>query len=471
MTTIVYRSSDVTQSGQYIGSGTTNPPQFTTNVGATNIVYGITNNIVTTVSINFFCNASGISGYTDIVIGPTTGYAIYSPFDALTPLFNSTGPNAVATNIPITGGTIKISATGEQHSNSEPSASQTVTFNLSFNLSVISASTDFVFVNTSSLPFNNILFLPALAESQTSNSKLLFIKDKTGNANVNNSITVVANEGVSIDNKNAPFTIVDNFACLTLFNNGIDYFIANYYPSSNNQPIMPNTGSTIVPTVYANNNTVNTFVTSSSNGRNTGTNSIYLRNPGGAPGISIIIYFGSAEAGSRLSTNPLLIVPDGCVIDNIGGGDFLLYVDDPLKSCGAVFITDGTNWYVAGYYNSTNWNWTTYVPLPGSETSLTQTSATDIILKRPTGIMDPAFSTPQINSSIPYLCIIKKQGIPLGSNTNYFSYAQGNPTSGNFNLNCNNINYSEPQNNTCLWLVGHQYNGGFSYDPVIGYSA
>ena len=471
MTTIVYRSSDVTQSGQYIGSGTTNPPQFTTNVGATNIVYGITNNIVTTVSINFFCNASGISGYTDIVIGPTTGYAIYSPFDALTPLFNSTGPNAVATNIPITGGTIKITATGEQHSNSEPSASQTVTFNLTFNLSVISATTDFVFVNTSSLPFNNILFLPALAESQTSNSKLLFIKDKTGNANVNNSITVVPNQGVSIDNKNAPFTIIDNYGCLTLFNNGIDYFIANKYPS-NGQPIMPNTGSTIVPTVYANNNTVNAFLTTSSNGRNTGTNSIYLRNPGGAPGISIIKYYGSGDGVSRTSTNPLLIVPDGCLIDNIPGGDFLLYVDNPIKSCGAVFITDGTNWYIAGYYNSTNWTWSSYVPITGTETQLSQASATDIILKRPTSMMNPAFILPQTVSSYPYLSIIKKQGIPQGSNTNYFSYALANPTSGKFNFNNNNIVYTQPQNNTCLWLVANSDGAGsFTYDPVIGYTA
>lgn len=471
MTTIVYRSSDVTQSGQYTAGGGNNAFYFTTNVGATNIVYGITNNIVTTVSINFFCNASGVSGYTDIVTGPTS-YAIYSPYNASTALFTSSDPNAVATNISITGGTIRITGSGEQHSNSIPAASRTVTFDVNFNLSVISATTDFVFVNTvaTSNPPTNILFLPPLAESSTSNSKLLFIKDKIGNASINN-ITVVPNEGVSIDNKNAPFTIIDNYGCLTLFNNGIDYFIANKYPS-NGQPIMPNTGSTIVPTVYANNNTVNAFLTTSSNGRNTGTNSIYLRNPGGAPGISIIKYYGSGDGVSRTSTNPLLIVPDGCLIDNIPGGDFLLYVDNPIKSCGAVFITDGTNWYIAGYYNSTNWTWSSYVPITGTETQLSQASATDIILKRPTSMMNPAFILPQTVSSYPYLSIIKKQGIPQGSNTNYFSYALANPTSGKFNFNNNNIVYTQPQNNTCLWLVANSDGAGsFTYDPVIGYTA
>lgn len=468
MTTIEYVSSDVTRSGQYTSGGN----GFTTNVGGSNITYGITNNIVTNVSINFFCNTTGVTGYNDLVIG-ITSYNIYSPSNASTPSFTSSGPTSSATNIAISGGTIRITGNGEWHSQSNPAASSTVTFDVNFNLYTISASTDFVFVVTTALIPNiptKILFLPPLFESSTSNSKLLFIKDKIGYASANN-IIVLANEGVSIDNKNAPYVIKDDYGCLTLFNNGIYYFIANYYPS-NGQPIMPNIGSTIVPTIYANNNTVTVFETTASNGRNTGTNSIYLRNPSASPGISIIKYVGSADGISRTSANPLLIVPDACLIDNIGGGDFLLYVDDPVKSCGAVFITDGTNWYVAGYYNSTNWNWTSYSPLSGSEIQLSQASQLDINTKGPTSKMNPAFTLPQTVSAYPYLCIIKKQGMPLGANTNYFSYALGTPTSGKFNFNNNNIVYTQPQNNTCLWLVAtSDGSGSFTYDPVIGYTA
>jgi hypothetical protein len=468
MTTIEYVSSDVTRSGQYTSGGN----GFTTNVGGSNITYGISNNIVTNVSINFFCNTTGVTGYNDLVIG-ITSYNIYSPYTASTPSFTSSGPNAVATNIAISGGTIRITGNGEWHSQSNPAASSTVTFDVNFNLNTISASTDFVFVNTGAMtnPPTNILFLPPLFESSTSTSKLLFIKDKIGNAATNN-ITVLANEGVSIDNKNAPYVIKDEYGCLTLFNNGIYYFIANYYPS-NGQPIMPNMGSTIVPTIYANNNTVNIFETTANNGRNTGTNSIYLRNPSGSPGISIIKYVGSADGISRTSANPLLIVPDACLIDSLIGGDFLLYVDDPVKSCGAVFITDGANWYIAGYYNSTNWNWTSYSPLSGSEIQISQASQLDINTKAPTSKMNPAFTLPQTVSAYPYLCIIKKQGIPLGANTNYFSYALGTPTSGKFNFNNNNIVYTQPQNNTCLWVVANSDGGAgsFTYDPVIAYTA
>ena len=103
---------------------------------------------------------------------------------------------------------------------------------------------------------------------------------------------------------------------------------------------------------------------------------------------------------------------------------------------------------------------------------MSQASATDIILKRPTSMMNPAFILPQTVSSYPYLSIIKKQGIPQGSNTNYFSYALANPTSGKFNFNNNNIVYTQPQNNTCLWLVANSDGAGsFTYDPVIGYTA
>jgi hypothetical protein len=468
MTTILYVSSDVTRSGQY----TSGSNGFTTNVGGSNITYGITNNIVTNVSINFFCNTTGVTGYNDLVIG-TTSYNIYSPYIASTPSFTSSGPSSNATNIAISGGTIRITATGEWHSQSNPAASSTVTFDVSFNLNTISASTDFVFVNTGAMtnPPTNILFLPPLFESSTSNSKLLFIKDKIGNAATNN-ITILANEGVSIDNKNAPYVIKDDYGCLTVFNNGIYYFIANYYPS-NGQPIMPNMGSTIVPTIYANNNTVNGFATSFTD-RNTGTNSIYLRNPSGIPGISIILYYGaSTPSTSRTSDNPLLIKPDGCLIDCLIGGNFLLYVDDPVKSCGAVFITDGINWYIAGYYNSTNWDWAPNGVPSGTETQLIQNSSTDIALKRPSGKMNPAFTLPQINAAIPYLIIIKSQGIPQGSNTTYFSYTPGNPTSGaNINFTTNSITYNQPQNNTCLWMVGHMYLGTvFLYEPVIGYTA
>lgn len=471
MTTIVYRSSDVTQSGQYTAGGGNNAFYFTTNVGATNITYGITAGVVTNVTINFFCNASGVSGYTDIVTGPTS-YAIYSPYNASTALFTSGNPNAVATNISIIGGTIRITGSGEQHSNAIPAASRTVTFDASFNLNAISATTDFVFVNTSatSNPPNNILFLPPLNESQSSNSKLLFIKDKSANASINN-ITVVPNQGFCIDNINAPFTIKDNNGCLALFNDGIGYFIANYYPS-NGQPAMPTSQISIVPTLYANNNTVNAFATSTTD-RNTGNNSIYLRNPAGITGISIIKYYGAEfPSSSRTINNPLIIKPDGCNVDGSNTIFPMLYVDDPIKSCGAVFITDGTNWFIAGYYNSTNWNWTSYVPLGGTETQLSQYSLTDIKLKAPTGMMNPGFITPQTISATSYLCIIKKQGIPQGANTNYFSYALGNPTSGNFSLRCNNIVYTQPQNNTCLWLVAHLYAGVvLTYDPVIGYTA
>jgi len=395
------------------------------------------------------------------IFNTSTNFSYTGPLTSLRVILNASGSTFIALGPSRTGDAV-------------------ASFDDTFNITQINSATNFVFTDlTTSAPLvgGRCLMLPPVA-SYT--NRILFIKNKNvvpgndlgGGQFRSQAININTYNGETIvDVSSVGIFINDAYGCLALFSDGNSWYVANYYPS-NGQPLMPNTGSTIVPTVYANNNTVNTFLTTSSNGRNTGTNSIYLRNPSGSPGISIIKYYGSADGISRTSDNPLLIVPDACLIDNVGGGSFLLYVDNPIKSCGAVFITDGTNWYIAGYYNSTNWNWSTYVPLSGTETQLSQSSQLDIKLKSPTGTMNPAFILPQTVSAYPYLCIIKKQGIPQGANTNYFSYALGTPTSGKFNFNNNNIVYTQPQNNTCLWLVANSNGAGsFTYDPVIGYTA
>ena len=358
----------------------------------------------------------------------------------------------------------------------------TASFDDTFNVTQINSATNFVFTDlTLSSPSVGGKFL-TLPPVESYANRILFIKNKNivpgndlgGGQYRTQSININTYNGEFIvDINSIGICINDAYGCLALFSDGTSWYIANYYPS-NGQPSMPTSQISITPTVYANNNTVNAFMTSGvPGGRNTGNNSIYLRNPAGVSGISIIKYYGSADYGSRLSTNPLIIKPDGCNIDGSNTIFPMLYVDNAIKSCGAVFITDGTNWFIAGYYNSTNWNWTSYVPLAGTETQLSQYSLTDIKLKAPTSMMNPGFVTPQITTTSPYLCIIKKQGIPQGANTNYFSYSGvSNPTSGNFNANNNNIVYTQPQNNTCLWLVAHTFNTAIvTYDPVIGYTA
>jgi hypothetical protein len=161
---------------------------------------------------------------------------------------------------------------------------------------------------------------------------------------------------------------------------------------------------------------------------------------------------------------------NGKLIDNLAPSRPYIYVDNSVKSCGVVFITDGVNWYVVGYYNSSGWDWTSTTN--GGGIQLIASSSNDIKL---TATNANAFYSLPISPTLSYLSVIKTQSIQSsGSGVRYCSFKNGDQSLQFFNESSKGIFYGGNQTNNCVWFVAQpEYtpsNPLVKYHPVIGYT-
>jgi len=234
---------------------------------------------------------------------------------------------------------------------------------LNYNILLPNLSNNMIFVDTSTDAKVLLLGSPSLAVSGT----LIYIKDKSANA-ASKNIVVCSGGSDTIDGLSS-FTINNNSGCLTLYSTGTAWQVANYYPSTNQLNLtLFNTWSASPPankTANAVINSINVFDQSKFSERNTyssGNSHNHIRLPNQTTGVGsmcIIVY-----AGTKLNNPHLYVIANSGKLDgltNTNANQYLLQADanDNGKSVGAVFIGDGTDWYIVGWYNASNWNWAT----------------------------------------------------------------------------------------------------------------
>jgi hypothetical protein len=309
------------------------------------------------------------------------------------------------------------------------------------------------FVNTSTgntryvlLPFPDIY-----------SGQLLFFKDSGANANNRNIILAPPNGGFTIDDSTS-LTISNRAGCVTLFSDSFIWRVANYY-TSNNQPTL----STASTGSFADGKQatavigrINVFDVDSNSARQSGDNSVILPSPS-AGELCMVLYIG--KLSSKGSGNSLLFqVTGGSSIDNIynnTNNQAYISTNTSNKSTGVVFISDGNNWYVAGYYPGANWAWETSTAVGNTSVNLG------------TNLLNV---TPFISGKDYYLppstigAILNIQKNISGMNT---SGAIFHPNgTGFFNKDIQRIYYNGNPSNSSTWFVNY---GGNSY-PIIAYT-
>lgn len=352
-------------------------------------------------------------------------------------------------------------------------------FDDTFNITPINSTTDFVFTDltqTTAALGGKFFTLPP-ASSYTNRS--LIIKNKNtvpgndlGGGQFRGQVIYLNTSNGDLINdfpSSVGLCMNDPYACLTLFSNGTSWYIANYYPSSN-QPILPQAS---LPNTYstanANINAIN-FFNSTSGGRNVGTNLLYLPDAN-AIGLCIVVYSGGSTSGERLSSNPLMIMAaNNKTIDSLAGSKPFICVDNSKRSCGAVFVSDGINWYVVGYYNSSGWDWDSAVT--GGNVQLTASSALDIKLTSVNVNPSNCLYSLPIGPNLPYLMLIKTQ--PGVSGIRYCTFMISQTSIQFINETSVGIFYGGNQSNSCVWFVAHiEYsppNPLVNYYPVLAYT-
>lgn len=248
---------------------------------------------------------------------------------------------------------------------------------------------DFIFANTTTC--RTVVVLPPV--STITNGRMLYIKDKKNNASVRNVI-IQPSFGDSIDNKgaNTPVTLNLNSSCITLYTgkynptSSLQYLIANIYPS-NNQPQLSTFTRVAGDVVSGRNysraelNSVNFYSTDDLQGLRKGNTPLYGKNNFVAlptvskPASCAIIFSGK---GDKASGNYLGLDHSNPIDAVLPGKDNLfsyIWSDSTYKNTGVYLISDGTNWYIVGWYQTVGWSWEnttggTAIPNASKTTSL-----------------------------------------------------------------------------------------------------
>lgn len=367
-----------------------------------------------------------------------------------------------ASATPITKIRVTLSVDGSVWIAAGPARTGTATASIDYTVNIrnINNTTDFAIVSSNGINADGKLFL-LLPPASNNTIKPLFIK----NAGTGKQIWVLTRgENITDLSENGVY-FANDWACLTLISSGTSWSIANYYPS-NNQSTLVGTGTAVTDPgkiSTASLNVLNIFDSDTGN-RPSGDNLVNLPTTS-SPAICCVSYIGAAQkqGGNALQFSLL----SGTFIDNydIASNRPYIITDSSTKSPGIIFINDGTQWYIVGYYYGVNWSWDSnieggYYTLPSSPTQ-------SILITAPS--INKFYYTPTTINVNPYFFIIKI-GTTSSTGVRFSSYIQGQTKRDYFNkTSSDRVFYAGNQTNMCLWLFSNA-STFISWYPLIGYT-
>lgn len=386
--------------------------------------------------------------------------------------------------------TIRMSLYAEGRSNIASGPTKTPWAAASFSdytitLQDINVGTDFIFVTPVGGKF---VQLPPVASNV---GKLYYFKlisaiassDLGNNQFANQSIWVNTYNGDSqIVDVSAPAIYIDqNFGCLTLVSDGTRWYVANYYPSYRQGalPTADPTGITGNNNGNAVMNAINNFSTDGVTGRGSTNNAVTLPSLSGTPGICVVIYSGNSSA-SRGAGNVLIC--RHLVVNQIDRNPSYTATNQPYilcnestKNTGVVFISDGTYWYIAGWFDGNNWVDNTSSSSNGGFWSMGSANySVDIVSTtiHPTTPLNVYFTLPtSIIDNPGYFHIVKiPTSVETGNKVRFNTYMNGQTNTNFINDQQQEIYYQQKQTNSCLWIVGIKVGTIMRYYPIIGYT-
>lgn len=340
----------------------------------------------------------------------------------------------------------------------------TVTTTLDQTYYLYEASNTLTTINSTSLL--NII-LPA---ASLSNSIMRIIKALLSN---NNKFITVYDEDL-IDDNQYNTIVLNQYECVTFICANNAWYIANYYT---NNIISTSTNVTNANKI-ANTSVsrVNVFSVNSNSNRQSGDNRAILPIEENGK-MCIVAYVGNASsksAGNALSFS----TSSGRGIDNkYNNTNNFPYIvtDSNVKSTGIVFVSDGTYWYIVGWYNTTGQYWGT--DLTPSSTLLTPTRYINFNYLATSPLNTTArYVLPQYSSGIgtnSYFYILKNRNITGGFGIELYTNTHGSGINNVFNETQNVIqnNSTAKRSYGCVWMVSEVRSGEtkIHWYPVLNY--
>jgi len=350
----------------------------------------------------------------------------------------------------------------------------------SANMMIYNSSADFNFIDASP-NFSKIIRLPPITSAVT--GKLYFYKI-TGTL-TRNAYILTGDGSLIKDHNIAGVVITNNHGCLTLVSNGTEWYIANYYPSSL-QNSLPTTSTDVSNANKIANSTINNInifnTDANANRRDGAANMVRLPALNGTPGICIVVYCGTIDG--RTGGNVLLFTSteaaagteqkiDGpsSSYNNTSQKPYIV-ANETHKNTGIVFITNGTYWYIAGWFNGSNWQTSAN---PANSGGVTNVQLSPLLNNysyfiTTTNGGNRYYILPQDNPSLnpPALLIVKARSDATSMEFN--STQAGSGANVVINKDTKNMYFNTTKTNICVWFVRELLSGVIRYYPIISYT-
>jgi hypothetical protein len=317
-----------------------------------------------------------------------------------------------------------------------------------------------------------------------------FIDSVTRNTESIGGATYNHSSSVFIGGQSADGTSV-NYPCITLFSDGSNWYVANYYPMNTsafqNQhylttTTLPSIGDNAANSYYTNG--VNVFSTDTYAARQSSKNVILLQTPS-VSSLCMIVYKGLN--GFPDSSNPLIIddIRSGRFIDGFSANNPYIYIANSsgyTDTSAIVLFYDNTvtpgKWYVVGWFFSLNCKFVTTKigQTPMADPVVPAAQARRILMMPLSSSSDMFYTLPKQTESHPQVIICKARLID-GSLS--FCTRDGSTTSssdefasliGNDSRSITYDSADVSSSYSCVWFVSQEGAGfGSIYYPVIAY--
>lgn len=308
----------------------------------------------------FNVNSAAATNFTAVILPDPTAVATYS-FLQIVDSGASAGSKAIYI-LDVNADFYGVSSVGTNSYRTVVYSTGTYWYNYQQNVNIKTGNAvpGFNFVDTSTQ--TTIISMPT---PSTSNKGILYwIKDTTHNASTNNITIFTGSAKIDDDQYRGTDQVINNAnGCLVLSNDGSNWYVMNYY----NGVVVGGTSD------MAGNNTAVTAVvgkvniyTSSGNPRSAYNSRVNMPTAVSG-GICIVVYAGQNNAS-------LIFYASGNNLDpnwyNNSNNMPYINVDDNNKCTGIIFISDGTNWYIAGWAGRQScWAWEVNATVSGVTTN------------------------------------------------------------------------------------------------------
>ena len=320
---------------------------------------------------------------------------------------------------------------------------------------------------------NQMFILPILSGTSSS---FYFFKNITGYRMWVQTIENQTLDSVIRDGERSRSRIeVYTNECMTLFKSSNIWYIANYHYGS----ALNGTTSTALTTnankiLNASAGHVNMFNVNNSADRQSGDNFCILPAAStGAGKLTFIVYCGD-KSGKTNGNALVFVTADGSNIDNGIQKPYILVNESGAasKSCGAVFISDGSRWYIVGFVTTTFG--TSWISSSNTgNTTMSRASSNVNFYLIANGVADRSLSLPLYDSTVPangsIISIIKGQTFSGGG---IYIYANsGNSINENTSVYYPTTSTINKTNWSCFWMVSEKRPGEsfYHYYPVLTY--